>query len=282
MPNNETNPLIHIRKEDIVTLPSPTNEYPFKLCQFGYTYPDTTYHHSSIDTEIYRLEYVISGKGIINTKNYSFTVEGGDTYLLHQGDTHNYYSDSKDPMHKIWINVYGVLAHEIVKIYKLSDVVVFKQTNSFDSIKKMHDLCSENLDIDELQIKSAALFLEIIAFLSKQHQMNNSKLDALDNARLYIDSHITENISISKLAKISKLSEIYFARIFKQRYDITPHQYILKNKLRLAKTLLRSTNKSIEEISDMLSLSNPVHLNKIFKKYVGITPSQYRKENFND
>ena len=67
MNNKQFPSQIHLRKEDIVTLGSPTDEYPFKICQYGYTYPDSHYHHSSIDTEIYRLEYVISGRGIINT-----------------------------------------------------------------------------------------------------------------------------------------------------------------------------------------------------------------------
>lgn len=282
MDNRQLPQHINLRKEKIVTLPSPTDEYPFKLCQYGYTYPDSTYHHSSIDTEIYRLEYVISGKGIINTKKYSFTVEGGDTYLLHQGDTHNYYSDSKDPMFKIWINVYGDLASNLVKLYKLTDVVVFKNTNTYDMLKTMHHLCANTKDVDELQIKSAAYFLEIIAFLSKHHQITTSNHDAVDNARLYLDSHLTDNITLEDLAKISNLSVQHFTRLFKQRYNITPHQYILKNKLRLAKTLLRSTNKSIEEISELLSLSNATHLNLIFKKNVGMSPLQYRKENFND
>lgn len=272
----------HIRKESVVTLPPPTNEYPFKLCQYGYTYPDSSYHHSSIETEIYRLEYVISGKGIVNTKKYSFAVNGGDTYLLHQGDTHNYYSDPNDPMHKIWINVYGVLAHELINIYKLNDVVVFKQTNTFDMLKKMHHLCETITDMDELQIKSASYFMEIIAFLSKHYTITTSKLDLLDNVRLHIDSHITDNITVKELAKLSNLTEQHLTRIFKQRYNITPHQYILKNKLRLAKTLLRSTNKTIEEISSILGLSNPTHLNSIFRNNVGMSPSQYRKSNLND
>ena len=104
------------------------DEYPFWICECGTTHKDTTYHEIRLNSAVTCIEYVISGSGTIISNNHSFIVNKGDTYMLVEGSNLNYYSNPEDPFEKIWINVKGILAKQIIEIYKLEDTVLFRNT----------------------------------------------------------------------------------------------------------------------------------------------------------
>lgn len=180
-------------------------------------------------------------------------------------------------MDKIWINVKGVLAREIIRIYKLNDTILFKGIDSSEWIHKIHDICNSNTDPYIIQAKTSAVFCEFMHFLSRQQLNNQNKSDILDDIRSYLDLHIQENVSIEELCEISKKSANHTIRLFKEKFGITPHQYMLKLKLRVARTMLRSGDLSVEKIAEKLNFCNVGHFSDVFYKYNGMRPSEYRK-----
>ena len=266
-----------LKNEDAYQTPKMSDEYPFWICQYGHTYSDKTYHEVSVNSPVTRIEYIVSGKGVINSKNISCIVNQGDTYILHEGDNHNYYSDLTNPLDKIWINVKGKLVQDIMKIYHLNNVILFKHINSKDWIENIHTICKNTNDPYIIQSKVSAVFLNMIQFLSRHYIVSQSSIDFLDDMRSYIDLHIQDNITIEDLTKFSKKSPEHTIRLFNARFGMTPHKYILKSKLQLAQTLLHSSNDSVEKISEKLNFCNVGHFSKIFNQYIGIRPSEYRK-----
>ena len=266
-----------LKNEDAYQTPIMPDEYPFWICQYGHTYSDKSYHEVSLNSGVTRIEYIISGKGIINSKNISCIVNKGDTYILHEGDDHNYYSDTTTPMDKIWINVKGKLVRDIMKIYHLNDIILFKNIDSSEWIRKIHSVCESTTDPYEIQTTVSAMFLNLIQFISKQYKISQENIDFLDDIRAYIDLHIQDNITIEDLTKFSNKSVEHTIRLFSSRFGMTPHKYILKSKLQLAKSLLHSTNYSVEKIAEKLNFCNVGHFSKIFMQYTGTRPSEYRK-----
>ena len=94
----------------------------------------------------------------------------------------------------------------------------------------------------------------------------------------YIQSHITEPLSIVSLAKRAGYTEYYFSRKFKREMQMNISDYIKAEKIKYAKLLLSSTTKSIQEISDDLSFSSRSYFSDSFQKIAGISPSDYRKQ----
>ena len=264
------------KNEDAFQTPTMPDEYPFWICQYGHTFSVVSYHEISTKSDITRIEYVISGKGVVNSKNISCIVNQGDTYFLHEGDDHNYYSDITNPMDKIWINVKGKLVQDIMKIYHLDNVILFKHINSKDWIESIHEICKSTNDPYEIQAKVSAVFLNMVQYLSKHYMFSQSNIDFLDDIRSYIDLHIQDNITIDDLTKFSNKSAEHTIRLFKSRFGTTPHKYILKSKIQLAQTLL-STKDSIEKISEKLNFCNVGHFSKVFYQHTGFRPSEYRK-----
>lgn len=94
----------------------------------------------------------------------------------------------------------------------------------------------------------------------------------------YICANIVEDLSIDFLAKRAGYTEYYFSRKFKSEMKMTISDFIKSEKIRHAKLLLCSTNKSIQEISDDLSFSSRSYFSDTFQKTAGISPSDYRKQ----
>lgn len=95
----------------------------------------------------------------------------------------------------------------------------------------------------------------------------------------YISLHISEKISIARLAKRAGYSEYYFSRKFKQEMGCSITEYITKEKMERAKLLLSTTNMSILDISMDLSFNSRSYFSDTFQRYTGISPGEYRKQN---
>ena len=266
-----------LKRDERFTTPIISDEHPFWICSYGHTYKNKPFHEITTNTGIARIEYIISGDCVLNSKNISCIATAGDTYFLHQGDDHNYYPSSHTTVEKIWINIKGELVKELEKLYKIDDVILFKNTDSLKYIDEIHAICKNAQNPYEIQDKVSTRFFELIKFLSKSHITAQSDIDYLDNIRSYIDLHIQDKITLDDLSRFSYTSIDHTINTFKEKFGITPHQYILQSKIQLAKTLLGTSAMSIEKISEMLNFSNIGHFSNIFYKYTGLRPSKYRK-----
>lgn len=93
----------------------------------------------------------------------------------------------------------------------------------------------------------------------------------------YIDAHYCEAISMKTICADLHLSESYVSHVFKDMLGYSPMQYTLRRKIGEAQTLLISTDHSVAQIAQMVGFSAQSHFNQRFVKYVGISPSKFRK-----
>lgn len=91
----------------------------------------------------------------------------------------------------------------------------------------------------------------------------------------YIRSNMHSKLSIELLAKLAHTSKSNFFKLFKQEIGIAPNDYILHERIKLAKQLLRKS-KTINEVAYITGFSDANYFTKIFKKMVGITPTVYK------
>ena len=98
----------------------------------------------------------------------------------------------------------------------------------------------------------------------------------LQRVLTFIAENIGEEITLDKMAKISRMSVYYFARMFKQAVGISPYQFVLEQRLDYGKYLLTETNLPLVEISLRCGCSNQSHFTTVFKQFLGITPKRYR------
>ncbi len=92
----------------------------------------------------------------------------------------------------------------------------------------------------------------------------------------YIEENIFQKIYILKLAEKVNLSESRFKHKFKEELGIPPNEYILKQKINKARELIKKTNISFTNLAYDLGFSTPSYFSTVFKKYQGVTLSEYK------
>mgnify|MGYP003393306602 FL=1 len=121
----------------------------------------------------------------------------------------------------------------------------------------------------------------LFILLSRFLKMATPKVETHDDRIRSIISHIRsklyENHDIDQLAKFACMSKDHFIRIFRKETGETPNAYITKKKMEAAELLLITSEDSIKSVAMSLGYNDCSYFNKIFKKYSGITPQQYRK-----
>jgi len=92
----------------------------------------------------------------------------------------------------------------------------------------------------------------------------------------YIKKNYSYEITLSDLAQILPMSEGQFCRIFKKVMKVSPFQYIMHYRIMQSLNLLIETDKKISEIANLCGFNNISYYNKVFFKFIGCTPSEYR------
>jgi YesN/AraC family two-component response regulator len=100
----------------------------------------------------------------------------------------------------------------------------------------------------------------------------------IKKAIAFIDDHYKENIRLKYIADRVNLSSYYFSRLFKKEVGVNLSQYILHKRLEVAKGMLEETDQSIVDISVSVGFQEHNYFGKIFKRFTGATPSEYRKK----
>ncbi|MGD1853363.1 MAG: helix-turn-helix domain-containing protein [Leptolyngbyaceae cyanobacterium] len=92
----------------------------------------------------------------------------------------------------------------------------------------------------------------------------------------YVDAYLVQDIKLADLAQLLSMSPFHFGRLFKQSMGISPHQYVIQQRVERAKRRLKQTDNSIIEIALECGFSSHSHLSKQFRRLTGTTPKIYR------
>lgn len=121
----------------------------------------------------------------------------------------------------------------------------------------------------------------IVQFFANSQYLEKSVRQKLEQIKAHIDINFSDNtLSVSRLAELGNVSEVYFRKIFKTLYGISPSQYITNARLKQAESLMKYPFLTLEECAKQSGFSTLQYFCRVFKKVKGITPAQYRKETY--
>lgn len=269
-----------MNNEYIISMPPQTKKSPFTITLTGITYENPSYEINRINSSTFTMEYVISGKGYIIVNGKEYIAEAGDSYILPCNQNIRYYSDTINPWRKIWFNAEGIFLSETARMFNLNNHIVFHNVNTLSYFEKILEICKNKpLTANEMNRQCAAVFTELIMFISNEINNNDSISEEALILKNYIDLHTEEDISIKALSKLILRSESQTIRIFKNNFNMTPYDYLLNSKINRAKIIIANTNLSIKEIAYRLGFSDEHYFSNIFRKKTGVAPSKCRKYN---
>ena len=129
-----------------------------------------------------------------------------------------------------------------------------------------------------------ALAIRFLLHGSSSQRKLNSSVEPLPprvlrRIRDRIEAELETELTLSSLAKESGYSRAHFLRMFRVATGLTPHQYVLERRLSNAQQLLRQSKMLLADIALKCGFSSQTHMNDVFRKRLGVTPLEYRREN---
>ena len=116
-----------------------------------------------------------------------------------------------------------------------------------------------------------------IYWRAQQKMHASSWYDPVRKAVVYLNDHLTEDVSVDRLASIANYSPAQFRRLFAKLMGQSPSEYIANVRINNAKVLLKTTDKRISDIAVQVGFFDHSHFIRTFRKLVGATPAEYRK-----
>ena len=102
--------------------------------------------------------------------------------------------------------------------------------------------------------------------------------DMLMQVDRYIRDHLTEDLSLARLAQLARLDPTYFHKLYTSAYGVTPAQRVLACRISAAKMAIAEGDLSLDEIAFRCGFSSQSYFTRKFKQATNRTPSRYRKE----
>lgn len=165
---------------------------------------------------------------------------------------------------------YALIGTAIRTIYEIESSV----QEIFDGQTDLYALVMDTSGIEQRRQEILSLFKHISDFIGKSQQTQNQYL------KEQIDFLIQENngnITLAEIAKSVDLSYNYLSSIFKEVTGEGFVDYVNQYRINLAKTLLLTTEEAMAEIAKQVGFLSANTFIKVFKRYTGITPGQYRE-----
>jgi AraC-like DNA-binding protein len=97
-------------------------------------------------------------------------------------------------------------------------------------------------------------------------------------ATAFIRSHLQQNLSLGLVAKAANMSKFTFCKQFRKAIGINFVEYVARTRVEAAKNLLLNPNLRVNEIAYEVGFRSLTHFNRIFRRIVGQSPSQYREQ----
>ena len=246
----------------------------------GITYPNPEYSITRSPSDIYVFEYVISGKGYILSEGERYEVSAGTFYCFKRGADLQYFADADDPYEKIWLNVVGEMPEKLFQFFML-DKIFITSCNVLDLFLEMHDALEHlpQRDSSEVYAEILTLLFRVLTAATRDRFFpSTAEKNALDERiRAYMDANIYTDLSLDRVSEEFGITKMHIIRVFKNKFGITPVQYLISRKISIAKSLLTGTVMPIKEIAALLKYSNTQHFSSSFKSAVGCTPNKYRQ-----
>ncbi len=98
----------------------------------------------------------------------------------------------------------------------------------------------------------------------------------------YIEAHVDQRILLAKLAQVAGLSRMYFAARFRAATGCSPHEYVVRRRIELAKEMLATSCEPIVSVALSLGFQTQSHFTTVFGRTVGLTPRQWRERHSSD
>lgn len=231
------------------------------------------------------LMLALSGTIIMTHGDKVYPVAPGTVVLFDNGELHD--RDAKayqNNFHHLWIHIPNrhIISSNLWRVDKHkgeNTELKFTSVHMAGLITDVWDRCRAVSDpaLEWEFLKAAITFMFFESASDwKQVELPNSHQQVIDAVCEYIDGHLEEDLSLSRLARLSGYSPYFFHRMF-SRYRKQPvHKYVTEVRLERAKELLQA-GQSVNAVSEQVGVMPQSYFSSFFRKHTRMNPSRWRE-----
>lgn len=239
---------------------------------FGGKY--TCDQHYEIDRNYYHaflLIRILKGKLNFEYRGRTFIARDGDVVFLDCKEYQHYWAE--DFVTFQWFHFDGCSSQAYFDMLYATDGACF--SNKGELFFQFNYILDELKSPDTNEHKLSFLIHNIIGILAIRDK--KAEPDAVKKAKLFIQEHYNEDISVPDIARQVSLEAFYFSKLFKKSTGTAPHQYLSYIRIQYAKTLLAETTHTLSYIAEQCGYASDSHFIRAFKKDSSVTPTVFRR-----
>ncbi len=245
------------------------------LCA-GHFFCDEAYCVKRDSYDSFLILYVLNGScSFINEEGAEVTARENETVIIDCYKPHFYCTH--DSLESVWVHVAGCNIREMCEsiISEQGSIVRIKDYGRIkSSFLSLFDAIRTDGKMSEAEA-SVEIYKLILSLAEKR-----DATDGIKSVRDYIESHISDNITVKELADTVHMSVTHFSRVFKERSGFSPYEYVVNMRLNKAKELLLKSDMTITTIAYETGFNSEANFVYCFTKNVGISPGKFRKAGF--
>lgn len=238
--------------------------------------------HSHACAELF---YVISGNGQFFVQGEYIDIIADDLIIVNSHVEHTELSKEKQPLEYIVVGIEGLHFNSDDKRFNGNFSVHNYSEFKHEILFYLKTLLIELENQDDYSRQLIQNLLE--AMLINMVRRTNTNLNVSPVKKTtkecvfienYLNKHYKEDISLDKLSEITFLNKYYLVHAFKQHKGVSPMRFLVLRRIEEAKNLLENTSYNMSDIASIIGFSSQNYFTNAFKKEIGCSPSQYRKQ----
>lgn len=220
--------------------------------------------------------YLEEGEGTLVANDKIYRVEAGDFFLFDSSEEYSF--DGKGKI--MWIHMDGRNIHEFCRALKQANGSVYRLTgdNPIPFLMKaiFRELKSPKPRDGIIGANIASMLCVLYDKSCHVARGDNEDDDPVQKAVIYIRQHLKEKMTSKQIAGAICISTSHLSKLFRDKIGQSLHDYVIHAKIDTAKTILKTTSKTVGEIAIELGYANDSNFVNAFKKVTGFTPAAFR------
>ena len=250
------------------------NEYLLVNASGLFVSDSGTATHLPDGCEDYLFVYLTAGELIVN----HMKMKAGQLIVFYPKTAIHITSNNKVSFH--WVHFSGFGAQAVVDSCNFGNTAVVDVGISENAIKEFSYRIKESLQHEYcFKISAAARLTTVMVSLSRNTERNEKqplKESKVAASIEYIKDNYCSDISLETLAEIEHLSISRYRTFFKEYMGTAPLDYIITLRIKKACELISESDLNIGEVAEAVGYSDQLYFSRIFKKRMGVIPSEYR------
>lgn len=242
-------------------------------------------HHQYIAFQNFLIHYVESGSGTFINNGNHYQLTAGQGFIIREGAMVDYFANPDDPWTTYWVGLSGSGLETVLSNTYLSSEDTLDFSSAHGTIQVIKDICDFAMISDSKSYSDywyQGKVHELIFYINEEFNKTYLQEGATyrypaEVAHDYLVKNYMNSISIQELADFIGISRSHLFRLFQEKYDHSPKQFLQNYRMLVAGNLLQGSDLSVSEIAERVGYEDAFQFSKLFSKFHNLSPTDFRQ-----